>query len=319
MAVERRRELVEAVGAMDEPLRRQRGRFVRRHAVGGGPDRGRDEVERRAHQPGGWSTDTQAVERELDDRAPSAASAARRAGSNSASRSTRTPRAPHARAIAAKSTGPSSVATPIARPAPLLPHPDRPVALVVEDDDDDPAPIADRGLELGHRHRQAAVADERHDRPIAMDERRGDGRRQPVAHRAGRRAEERARPAEAEAAAGPAGEVAGVGRQDRVVGQDPPERRDVRPGMDARAVPRRRVDDRCRLPGRPVGRVVGLPGRRPARRRARPGRRSRSLAARGTPWRRPSTAMRRRPGRPGAVAAARGRRAPSGMPGAGNV
>ena len=67
----------------------------------------------RPERPAGRSTETQArssaswmtVER-------SSTSAWRSAGSNSASRSTRTPRAPMARPMAAKSTGPSSVATP---------------------------------------------------------------------------------------------------------------------------------------------------------------------------------------------------------------
>ena len=57
---------------------------------------------------------------------------------------------------------------------------------------------------------EAAVADERDDRPVAMDERRGDRGREAVAHRARRRTEERAGPAEPEAAADPDREVAGV-------------------------------------------------------------------------------------------------------------
>ena len=50
------------------------------------------------------------------------------------------------------------------------------------------------------------------------------------------------------------GEVAGVGGHDRVVGQDLAERADDPPGMDARAVPRRRVHD-----GRPPPRRRGRP------------------------------------------------------------
>ena len=119
------------------------------------------------------------------------------------------------------------------RPAAFLPHPDRAIALVVEDDDDDPGADPDGGLELRHRHREAAVADQRDDRTIAMDERGRDGRREAVAHGARRRTEERPRPPEPEAAADPAREIAGVGRQDAVVGEDPAERGD-RSGRDGR-------------------------------------------------------------------------------------
>ena len=229
------------------------------------------EVERLAHQAGVWSIDSQARSRATwMTVARSATSAARRAGSNSASRSTRTPRAPHARAIAAKSTGPRSRRDTDPGPPPLLPHPDRPVALVVEDDDDDPGADPDGRLDLGHRHPEAAVADERDDRPIAMDQRGRDRRGQAVAHRARGRAEERARTPEPEAAAGPAREVARVGGQDRVVGQDPAERRDRPAGMDARAVPRR-ARRRPRPPRRPPGpRGCSPGGWRPARRRGRP-------------------------------------------------
>ena len=164
-------------------------------------------------------------------------------------------------------------------PAALLPHPDRPVALVVEDDHDDPGADPDRRLELGHRHRQAAVADERDDRAIAMDEGGRDGGRQAIAHRPGGRPEERARSPEAEPAGGPAREVPGIGRQDGVVGDEPAQRRRSSGpgGRPARPTAWRR---RPRPPPRPRDR----PGWRPARvatcaasSTARP--RSRSLAA----------------------------------------
>ena len=114
------------------------------------------------------------------------------------------------------------------------------------------APFPGRRLELGHRHRQAAVAGERDDRPVAMDEGRRDRGRQRVAHRPGRRAEERPGPAEAEAAAGPAGEVAGVGRDDRVVGQDRAQRRDRRgPGWTPGPVQASRVPSTVVPPPRP--------------------------------------------------------------------
>ncbi len=67
-------------------------------------------------------------------------------------------------------------------------------------------------------------------------------------------------PTEPEAATGPAREIAGVRGQDRVVGQDPAQGRDRPAGVDARPVPRRRVDDRGRLEGRPVIAVVRLAG-----------------------------------------------------------
>ena len=76
-----------------------------------------------------------------------------------------------------------------------------------------------------------------------MDQRRGDRGRHSVAHRPGRRPEERAGLAEPESTTGPAGEVAGVGGEDRVVGQDVAQRRDrrARDGRRARSRhPRRR-------------------------------------------------------------------------------
>ena len=157
----------------------------------------------------------------------------------------------------------------LAGAAPLLPHPDRAVALVVEAEDDDAGALADRGLELAHRHRQAAVADDRDDLAVAVDERRGDRRGQPVAHRARCRAEERAGTPEPEAAGHPPAEVAGVDGHDGVVGEDPAERADDAAGMDARDRPtgwRRRS---CPPPMPPGPRRWRRPGSRRARRRGR--------------------------------------------------
>src|SRR4029079_9605666 len=93
------------------------------------------------------------------------------------------------------------------------------------------------GLDLGHGHPEPTVADERDDRPVAMDECRGDRGGEPVAHGPGRRAEERPRPAEAKAPTDPAREVACIRGQDRVVWQDAPQGRDRPPGMEPPAVP----------------------------------------------------------------------------------
>ncbi len=149
----------------------------------------------------------------------------------------------------------------LAAPPPLLPHADRSVSLVVEDENDDLRALAGRGLELGHRHRHAAVTHERDDRAIAMHERRRDRRRDRVAHRTGCRTDERARSAEPEAAACPAGEVAGIGRQDPVIREHFSKRGDDPSRMDARTGPGigAGIDGRGGLPGGPIVLVVGSP------------------------------------------------------------
>ena len=58
----------------------------------------------------------------------------------------------------------------------------------------------------------------------------------------------------------PQPEVAGVGGDDRVVRQEPPERRDRVAGMDAGPVPGGLVDRGRRLPRRPILGVDGAPG-----------------------------------------------------------
>ena len=190
--------------------------------------------------------------------ARSATSAARRAGSKSASRSTRTPRAPQARAIAAKSTGPSSVATPTpARAAPATSGSCRSARCRRRRR----RPVPRRGRPSparpwsspGRRRRRARRPDDRGGR---ARRRSPPAARSPSRRTSGRgtcpgRRNRKPRP-------GPAREVARVGRQDRVVGQDPPERRDRPARVDAGAVPRLRVDDRGRLPGRAILAVVGL-------------------------------------------------------------
>ena len=106
------------------------------------------------------------------------------------------------------------------------------------------------------RHAHAAVADQRDDAPLAVDERRRERGREAIAHRARGGAEERAGPPEPEPAGSPAGERPGVGGEDGVLGQQPPEVRDDPAGMDARAAPVAAVDDGGRLPGRAIGGVV---------------------------------------------------------------
>ena len=219
----------------------------------------------------------------------SAASAARRAGSKSSSlldtgapgaaRPGRSRRSPSARA---------PVATPWPRPAAVLPHPDRAVALVVEDDDDDPGVLADRGLELGHGH---APARRRRPAPRPGD-RGGPGRpRSPPAGRSPwpRTSARGTCPGGGTGSPRPAQprEVAGVGGEDRLVREHPAQGRDG-PARDGR-------------PGRPtasssttvsashVGPVRGRcwrRGPRRARHRGRPrpaGARSPPAGTRGRP------------------------------------
>ena len=65
---------------------------------------------------------------------------------------------------------------------------DGPVACVVEDEDDRAGALPDGGLELSAGHAQAAIADERDDRPSRRGERRRDRGREAEAHRARRSA-----------------------------------------------------------------------------------------------------------------------------------
>ena len=66
----------------------------------------------------------------------------------------------------------------------LLVHADRRVHAVVDEQDDDRQLVLHRGRELGRAHDEVAVAGEADDDAVGMDELRGDGGRQPVAHRA---------------------------------------------------------------------------------------------------------------------------------------
>ena len=141
-------------------------------------------------------------------------------------------------------------------PVAILVGADHPVALVVEDDRHHVGALAHGGLDLGHRHAHAAVADERHDAPFAMHERRRERGREAVAHGPRGGSEERAGPPEPEPARQPARERPGVRRDDGVLGQQPVQVRDDPAGMDARAAPLAAVNDGGLLPGSTVGGVV---------------------------------------------------------------
>ena len=190
-------------------------------------------------------------------------------------------------------------------PVAILVGADHPVALVVEDDRHHVGTLAHGGLDLGHRHAHAAVADERHDAPLAVHERRREGGRKAVAHGARGGTEERAGPPEPEPARQPAGERPGVRRDDRVLGQQPVQVRDDPAGMDAGAAPVAAVDDSGLLPGRAVGGVV------PVARGDGLGEEHALLEARVRP---PAGRPARRPGPP-ARARTRSRRARTGARG----
>ena len=75
-----------------------------------------------------------------------------------------------------------------ARVRALLVHADRRVHPVVDEQDHDRQLVLDSGRELRRAHDEVAVAREADDDAVGMDELRGNGRRQPVAHGARARA-----------------------------------------------------------------------------------------------------------------------------------
>ena len=164
------------------------------------------------------------------------AMACRSASSKSASFATLKPRAPCARASAAKSIAPRSErggAPTFAR----LAHGDGAVPLVVEDQDDRVCAHAHGGLQLHHRHGEASVAADGHGDPVGLVQRRGHRGGQAEAHGARGRADERPGAPEAEAACQPAAHVAGVRGEDGVVREHAPQGLDDATGVDARAAP----------------------------------------------------------------------------------
>ena len=272
-------------------------RNVEQGPVGGGAGR-------RAGHDGGRSGLTQrAVEDELEDGRPIGGDRLAK-GRLEARRPIRPGRRARrrARAIAVKSIGPRSVrdrrALALGSVAAVLVHPDRPVALVVEDDRDDLGLLANGRLELGHRHREAAVAGDRDDDPIAVHERRGDRGRQRVAHRArtsgrgtsraggtgsggpatGRSCRRRSR--RWRRRAGAAGASRSHGRGERPGRPRPPRRRSSRP-------PRRRDPRRCaarRASTLAASRTAASSRATAARRKARASARTLSVG-----WRQPGS------------------------------
>ena len=98
---------------------------------------------------------------------------------------------------------------------------DRAVGGVVVDDRDHPEAIPRRGGQLLRGHDEAAVAADRDDRPVAQGRGRPDGRRERPAQRdVVRRVEERARDVRRPVRLHPIADLAGVGEDGHVVGQD---------------------------------------------------------------------------------------------------
>ncbi len=143
--------------------------------------------------------------------------------------------------------------------APHLVVVDGAVAFVVEDQHDRVDADADGSFELRDRHPGPAVAGQCHDRSSRSRERRRDRGRDREAHRACRRADERARPAQDQAARGPAAEVARVRRDDRVRRKDSVEGRDDAARMHARPVPGSIVDATSVLVGGAIRGRRGAP------------------------------------------------------------
>ena len=107
-----------------------------------------------------------------------------------------------------------------ARVVPLLVHADRAEHAVVDDDHEHVEAVGDHRRELLRAHQEAAVARERHDRPLGVDELARHRGRDAVAHRARERRELRAVARELPEAVHPDRVVAGAVGDDRV-GQPP--------------------------------------------------------------------------------------------------
>ena len=209
------------------------------------------------------------------------------------------PRAPQARATAAKSIGPRSVAiAPSPAAAPILVHPDRPVTLVVEHDGDDLAPS---------RGRRSPA------RPSSSRSRRRRRARRPAGR--GGRAPRRSPPAGRSPSPRTSGPRNVPGRRNRkwrathrpklpasvvTIASSGSTRRSVgdRPGRDGRRGRSRRRRRRSSPPPRPRGpsRSSASRARRPTRRRGPPPGGARRRPA-GTPGR-PSGSCRSAAGRP---------------------
>ena len=165
--------------------------------------------------------------------------------------------------------------------SPVLVGPDHPVALVVEDE------RRSSGGPLARRSRPRPASSRSPPSPTSATTAGRDGRGPRRSRRAGRSpsrptssrgtcpGRRKRKPRAAQRA-----EAAGVGRHDRVVGQELAEGRDDLAGMDAGAAPGMAVDHGRRLPGRAILGVARRSGRRRRRRRARPRDSRRATAAR---------------------------------------
>ena len=144
--------------------------------------------------------------------------ARRNAGANSAVSLTTSPWPPNASMYLAKSGLVSAV--PETRPGmgALLMHADRAVHLVVEHQHDRCDAVMEGRGDLLPRHHEAAIADHADDHAVGERDLGADRRRHAVAHRAVGRSDIALPVAEIQEARGPAGEVAGIGGDDRVAG-----------------------------------------------------------------------------------------------------
>ena len=143
-------------------------------------------------------------------------SAASNAAAKSSVRSTASPCAPNARGERREVRVDEVGAGDAARIVPLLVHPDRPVHAVVDDEHDDRRVVLHRGRELLAGHQEVAVAGDRNDVSLGVEELGRHGRGHAVAHRAARRRELRRVAPELVEAVRPDREVAGAVREDRV-------------------------------------------------------------------------------------------------------
>ena len=142
--------------------------------------------------------------------------ARRNAGANSAVSLTTSPCPPNASMNLAKSGLVSAGAGDAAGIGALLVHADRAVHLVVEHQHDRRDAMMERGGDLLPGHQEAAVADQADHHAIRIRDLRADRGRHAVAHRAVGRADIALAVAEVDEARRPAGEIAGIGRDQRI-------------------------------------------------------------------------------------------------------
>ena len=134
----------------------------------------------------------------------------------------------------------------------LLVSRDRAVAAVVEDDRQNVGTFPDGRFEIGHRHREPAVACQGHSQASGPGQSPADRRWQAVAHRAGRGTEKGAGAVEPETARRPGPKVTSVGGDDRFAWKEPGQGRNHAAGMDSRAVPLIGIHDGRRIVSQPI-------------------------------------------------------------------